>query len=124
MHTMHGTAIDRAFGTLTTPTQWSAAVVSERLIEAFDFERQLPGRDGPSWLQSAWCAMPAPLDSFADLVHQGEAPARDPLDEVRDLLAEAIELVAVDLRCDTRSAAAFVACVLLQTPALSPPSVH
>jgi hypothetical protein len=68
------TAVDRAFAMPTTPTQWSAAVVRERLVEAFDLERQLPGRDGPSRLRSAWCAMPAPLDSFADLVAQGEAP--------------------------------------------------
>jgi hypothetical protein len=71
---VHGTAIDRAFVTPATPPQWSAAVVRLRLIEAFDLEQQLPGRVGPGRLRSVWSAMPAPLDTFADLVHQGEAP--------------------------------------------------
>jgi hypothetical protein len=52
------------------------------------------------------------------------APACDPIAEVRDLLAAAIELAAVDLKCDTRSAALFVIHVLLRTPALAPPTVH
>jgi hypothetical protein len=53
-----------------------------------------------------------------------KAPARDPLDEIRDLLAEAIELAAVDLRCDTKSAALFLVSVLAECPELAGPTVH
>jgi len=53
-----------------------------------------------------------------------KVPARDPLDEIRDLLAEAIELAAVDLRCDTKSAALFLVSVLAECPELAGPTVH
>jgi hypothetical protein len=63
-------------------------------------------------------------DADTDTAIVAVAPARAPIDEVRDLLAEAIELMAVDLKTDTRSAAAFVVQVLLQTPELAGPTVH
>jgi|RhiMetdeSRZDD1v2_1073273.scaffolds.fasta_scaffold1131825_2 hypothetical protein len=66
----------------------------------------------------------APAAASAENVAAVEAPARDPIDEIRDLLAEAIELAAVDLRCDTKSAALFLVSVLAECPELAGPTVH
>jgi hypothetical protein len=53
-----------------------------------------------------------------------EAPAREPLDQIRDLLAEACVLAAQDLRTDTASAAAFLICVLSRMPVIDAPTLH
>jgi hypothetical protein len=76
MSAVHGTTtIDRALGIHAAPASWTTVLVRERLVEAFELERRLPGHVGPARLRSAWLV--APLDSFADRVAQGEAPRAD-----------------------------------------------
>ena len=53
-----------------------------------------------------------------------EIVAETPQDEVLDLLTRAVEIVALDLRCDTRSAALFVLTILLRCPEFEAPTVH
>jgi hypothetical protein len=76
------------FGVHATPAQWTPAHVRERLIEAFDFERRLPGRVGPDALPSGW--LPKPIDSFADMVGPKRDGARgrvEPMGAGRRLIA-------------------------------------
>ena len=53
-----------------------------------------------------------------------EVVAETPQDEVLDLLQRAIEIVALELRCDTRTAALFAIKVLLRCPEFEAPTVH
>ena len=60
-------------GELKCPCTWTAEWVKHRMVEAFTIERRIPDkRVGPAMLRNTWKV--ATLDSFADVVAQGEAP--------------------------------------------------
>jgi len=66
---MRISAVDRALSRHTTEAPaWTAKIVRERLIEAFEIDRRLP-RVGPARMKG-WLMQT--LDTFADRVHQGE----------------------------------------------------
>jgi len=78
---MRISAIDRTLArntTTTTPPAWNAELVKERLIEAFEIDRRLPDRVGPTpikgWLFDT-------VDTFADRVAQGELASERVMDE-------------------------------------------
>jgi hypothetical protein len=56
------------------PATWSAEPVLERLVEAFEVDRRLPGGRRYGVLASAWPA--APIHGFVDQLHWGDDDAR------------------------------------------------
>ena len=54
---------------------WSAEPVLERLVEAFEIDRRMPGGRRYGSLASAWPA--APIHEFTDIVHWDSGEQRD-----------------------------------------------
>jgi hypothetical protein len=67
--------LDDYFNPPDCPQQWTSTWVRARLVHAFEIERKIPGRPGPSLIKNTWQL--AVVHSFADLVAQGEAPRRE-----------------------------------------------
>ena len=61
-------------GELERPEQWTGDWVRSRLVEAFAVEKRLPDKKvGPAMVRNTWKI--ATIDTFADVVDQGELPA-------------------------------------------------